>query len=165
MSVRRFNSVIACLALTAFSLVAQAPSPHKSPEFSIDQSSGEEILLSSLKGKVVVMEFMFVGSAHCLHIAEMLNKLQADLGSRGFQAIAVAFGPHADQAMVGFDRASPPGERFLLPKAGSKLIARRQVKAEDINPRNEDAKRQVTLTHSPGLSLLRCASRPSCFVS
>ena len=101
MSVRRLISVIACLALTACSLVAQAPLPRKSPEFSIDQSSGEQILLSSLKGKVVVMEFMFVGSAHCLHIAEMLNKLQSDLGSRGFQAIAVAFGPHADQAMVG----------------------------------------------------------------
>jgi peroxiredoxin len=81
--------------------LAQAPSSRKSPEFSIDQSSGEKILLSGLKGKVVVMEFMFVGSAHCLHIAEMLNKLQGDLGSRGFQAAAVAFGPHSDQAMVG----------------------------------------------------------------
>src|ERR1700689_2056652 len=101
MSERKLTSAIASIALTAFSLVAQAPSPRKSPEFSIDQSSGEQILLSGLKGKVVVMEFMFVGSAHCLQIAGMLNKLQSDLGSRGFQTIAVAFGPHADQAMIG----------------------------------------------------------------
>ncbi len=47
------------------------------------------------------MEFMFIGSAHCLSLAQMLNKVQADLGSRGFQSIAIAFGPHADQAMVG----------------------------------------------------------------
>lgn len=49
----------------------------------------------------MVMEFMFIGSSHCLDLAEMLNKLQGDLGPRGFQAIAVAFGQHADQAMVG----------------------------------------------------------------
>jgi hypothetical protein len=101
MSVQRLISVIASLALTASSLVAQAPLPRKSPELSIDQSSGEQILLSSLKGKVVVMEFMFVGSAHCLQIAGMLNKLQGDLGSRGFQGVAIAFGPRVDQAMVG----------------------------------------------------------------
>jgi peroxiredoxin len=101
MSIRRLVSMIASLALAASSLVAQAPGSRKSPEFSISQSSGEEILLSSLKGKVVVMEFMFIGSAHCLRLAEMLNKLQGELGSRGFQAIAIAFGPHADQAMVG----------------------------------------------------------------
>jgi peroxiredoxin len=100
MSARNLVSVLISMTFAA-SLLAQAPAPRKSPEFSIDKSSGEEVLLSSLKGKVVVMEFMFIGSAHCLDLAEMLNKLQADLGSRGFQAIAVAFGQHADQAMVG----------------------------------------------------------------
>ena len=44
---------------------------------------------------------MFVASSHCLQLAEMLNKLQADLGPRGFQAVAVAFGPNSDIAMVG----------------------------------------------------------------
>ena len=101
MSVRRRISVIASLALAASSLLAQVPAPRKSPEFSISKSSGEQVLLSSFKSKVVVMEFMFIGSSHCLELAEMLNKLQADLGPRGFQAIAVAFGQHADQAMVG----------------------------------------------------------------
>jgi peroxiredoxin len=101
MSVRRLISLISSVALAASSLLAQAPAVRKSPEFSIDKSSGEQVLLSSFKGKVVVMEFMFIGSSHCLELAEMLNKLQADLSPRGFQAIAVAFGQHADQAMVG----------------------------------------------------------------
>lgn len=101
MSLQRFISVIASTTLAASSLLAQAPAPRKSPEFSINKSSGEDVLLSSLKGKVVVMEFMFIGSNHCLQLAAMLNKLQTDLGPRGFQAIAVAFGQHADQAMVG----------------------------------------------------------------
>jgi peroxiredoxin len=101
MSARNLVSILASITLASSSLLAQAPVLRKSPEFSINKSSGEEILLSSFKGKVVVMEFMFIGSAHCLDLAEMLNKLQADLGPHGFQAIAVAFGQHADQAMVG----------------------------------------------------------------
>ncbi|HXN98039.1 MAG TPA: TlpA disulfide reductase family protein [Candidatus Acidoferrales bacterium] len=101
MNVRGLISVIASVALAASSLLAQAPVLRKSPEFTINKSSGDAVLLSSLKGKVVVMEFMFIGSSHCLDLAEMLNKLQADLSPRGFQAIAVAFGQHADQAMVG----------------------------------------------------------------
>jgi peroxiredoxin len=101
MSVRNLVSILASITLAASSLLAQAPVPRKSPELSITEPSGDNLLLSSFKGKVVVMEFMFIGSAHCLDLAEMLNKLQADLGPRGFQAIAVAFGQHADQAMVG----------------------------------------------------------------
>jgi peroxiredoxin len=89
------------MALATTSLVAQAPVLRKSPELSIAKPSGDDLLLSSFKGKVVVVEFLFIGSSHCLQLAEMLNKLQADLGSRGFQAVGVAFGPHSDQAMVG----------------------------------------------------------------
>ena len=89
------------ITLAAVSLLAQAPVPRKSPEFSISDAAGDEVLLSSFKGKVVVMEFMFVGSAHCLNLAQLLNKLQGDLGSQGFQSVAIAFGQHADQAMVG----------------------------------------------------------------
>ena len=101
MRLRRFSSVIVSIALAASSLVAQAPAPRKSPELSITKPSGDDMLLSSFKGKVVVVEFLFIGSSHCLQLAEMLNKLQADLGPRGFQAVAVAFGPHSDIAMVG----------------------------------------------------------------
>jgi peroxiredoxin len=101
MSVRKLVYFLVFIALASVPLLAQAPRPRKSPEFSISEASGDEILLSSFKGKVVVMEFMFIGSAHCLRLAQMLNKLQGDLGSRGFQSIAIAFGQHADQSMVG----------------------------------------------------------------
>jgi peroxiredoxin len=101
MSVRKLIYFLVFLALASAPLLGQAPQPRKSPEFSISEASGDEIMLSSFKGKVVVMEFMFVGSPHCLRLAQMLNKLQGDLGSRGFQSIAIAFGQHADQAMVG----------------------------------------------------------------
>jgi peroxiredoxin len=101
MSVRNLVSILGSITLAASSLLAQAPLPRKSPELSITKPSGEALLLSSFKGKVVVVEFLFIGSSHCLQLAEMLNRVQADLGSRGFQAVGVAFGPHSDLAMVG----------------------------------------------------------------
>jgi peroxiredoxin len=48
-------------------------------------------LLSSFKGKVVVMEFLFVKSQHCVRLAQTLNKLNGELGPRGFQAVGIAF--------------------------------------------------------------------------
>jgi peroxiredoxin len=100
MSVRKIVSVLVFIVLAGASLLAQAHLPRKSPEFTITKPSGDQILLSSFKDKVVVIEFLFVGSPHCLTLAEMLNKLQGDLGSRGLQPVAIAFGPHSDAAMV-----------------------------------------------------------------
>src|SRR5215467_11529533 len=80
------------LAASAFA----ASSVHlarKSPEYSIHEPSGKTTLLSSFKGKVVVLEFLFVKSQHCLRVAETLNKLHGELGPRGFQAVGVAFDP------------------------------------------------------------------------
>lgn len=101
MSARKFIYVLAFVVFAASSSRAQVHIPRKSPEFTITKPAGDQILLSSFKGKVVVIEFLFVGSPHCLTLAEMLNKLQGDLGSRGFQPVAIAFGPHSDAAMVG----------------------------------------------------------------
>lgn len=65
----------------------------KSPEFTIADSSGKSTQLSSFKGKVVVMEFLFIKSQHCMHVAATLNKLNTELGPRGFQAVGIVFDP------------------------------------------------------------------------
>lgn len=65
----------------------------KSPDFTITDSSGKTTLLSSFKGKVVVMEFLFVKSPHCMRVAAMLNKLNSELGASGFQAVGIVFDP------------------------------------------------------------------------
>lgn len=65
----------------------------KSPEFTISEPAGRTVLLSSLKGKVVVMEFFFVESNHCARVAKMLNDLNTELGARGFQAVGIVFDP------------------------------------------------------------------------
>jgi peroxiredoxin len=65
--------------------------PRASPELSIDELSGRTTMLSSFKGKVVVLEFLFVRSQHCARVAQVLNQLQHELGPRGMQAIGIAF--------------------------------------------------------------------------
>ena len=55
---RILASAIAFVALTV-SAFAAPPLPRKSPEFTITDPSGKQILLSSFKGKVVVMPLMF----------------------------------------------------------------------------------------------------------
>jgi peroxiredoxin len=87
--------------LLALSAIAATPSfvPRKSPEFKISEPSGKTTLLSTLRGKVVVMEFFFLQSNHCTRVATMLNKLNLDLGTRNFQALGIVFDPpHAPES-------------------------------------------------------------------
>jgi cytochrome oxidase Cu insertion factor (SCO1/SenC/PrrC family) len=98
-------SKLCCLTTILILSTAAAAGPsgnslRKSPPLTFTQPSGEETRLYDYRGKVVVMEFLFVRSPHCLELAEMLNKLNHDLGPRGFQPIAIAFGPYADAGVL-----------------------------------------------------------------
>ena len=91
---QKFIVGVVVLVSAGFALVAPAaPLPRQSPEFSIVEPGGQTILLSSLKGKVVVVEFLFVKSDHCLRVIRMLEKLRGELGPRGFQPVGVVFDP------------------------------------------------------------------------
>jgi hypothetical protein len=91
---QKFLVGVVVLVIASFALVAPAaPLPRPSPEFSVVEPGGETFPLSSLKGKVVVMEFLFVKSEHCLRVIRMLDKLRGELGSRGFQPVGVVFDP------------------------------------------------------------------------
>src|ERR1700683_1291785 len=65
--------------------------PRKSPDFAIYEPSGKVTQLSSLRGKVVVIEFLFLRSKHCMDVIQTLNQLNRELGPRGLQPIAIAF--------------------------------------------------------------------------
>jgi peroxiredoxin len=91
---QKFIAGVVVLVIGGFALVAPAaPLPRQSPEFSIVEPGGATILLSSFKGKVVVVEFLFVKSEHCLRVVRMLEKLRGELGPRGFQPVGVVFDP------------------------------------------------------------------------
>src|SRR5215470_17391747 len=88
------------VAAIALGVQAQAAVPRKAPELTITRPVGDPILLSSFKGKVVVVEFLFVASPHCLQLLQTLNTLKTDLGARGYESVAIAFGQGADQGSV-----------------------------------------------------------------
>jgi peroxiredoxin len=89
--------ILLFLILCELTAAPSASLPRKSPEFTINEPSGKQVLLSSFKGKVVMIEFLFLRSPSCLNLAQTMNKLNAELGSRGFQPIAIAFpAPQSD---------------------------------------------------------------------
>jgi peroxiredoxin len=94
MNRKKVKGTLLALVLIASAIaLASVPVTRRSPEFIINESSGKITLLSSLKGKVVVMEFLFIKSQHCLLVAQTLNKLHSELGPRGFQPVGVVFDP------------------------------------------------------------------------
>jgi len=95
---QKFIAAILLFVLTACTFaVPPVPVPRKSPEFTIYEPSGKQVLLSSFKGKVVMIEFLFLKSVKCLDLAKIMNNLNAELGPRGFQPIAIAFpAPQSD---------------------------------------------------------------------
>ena len=90
--------------LTAFvalgvSAFAAPPLPRAAKELEIDQPNGKHLLLSSLRGKVVIVQFLYTTCPHCQAYSQVLTKMQNEYGARGFQALGVAFN-EADQRMV-----------------------------------------------------------------
>ena len=82
------TAVLLALAATAF---ATPPVPRKSPEFTITDPAGKPLLLSSLRGKIVVMPLMFTTCPHCQREAQMLTKLQKEFAAKGVVMQGVVF--------------------------------------------------------------------------
>ncbi len=97
MHMRKLTSLVFLfLMMVSTPALPSVPAPRKSPEFLISNPSnpsGRTTPLSTLKGRVVVLEFFFVQSEHCMRVAKTLNKLNGELGPRGFQAIGIVFDP------------------------------------------------------------------------
>ncbi len=88
---RKLIPLAVSLALGVSPLVATAPVPRKSPEFTIVGPSGRQTKLSSFKGKVVLIEFLLTNCPHCMRVSQTLATLYKELGPRGFQPIGIAF--------------------------------------------------------------------------
>lgn len=102
---RKVTSLTLALLLTLLTMAPTFASPsgsipRRSPELTLNETSGKQIQLSSFHGKVVVIEFLFLRSLHCQRVAQTLNRLYSDLGPRGFQPVGIVFGPGADAQKV-----------------------------------------------------------------
>ncbi len=105
----RFIAVFAAafLALSIPSL-AMPPLPRKAPELTIVDLAGNQTLLSSYKGKVVIIEFLATTCIHCQHATEMFIKLHKELGPRGFQPLGIAAYDNSPQQVNAFIRQFGP---------------------------------------------------------
>ena len=112
------NLAMRALAATAFVALTVAdfatpPVPRKSPEFTSTDPSGKPMLLSSLKGKIVVMPFMFTTCPHCQREAQMLTKLQQEFAAKGVVMLGTVFneanGAMAAQFVKEFNVGFPVG--------------------------------------------------------
>ena len=90
MRVRSIASLAILLALGS-PAIAAAPVPRQAPEITILDRLGQETTLSSLKGQVVVIEFLLIQCPSCLRVAQMINKLHGEMAGRGFRSIGIAF--------------------------------------------------------------------------
>jgi peroxiredoxin len=79
-----------------FSLEAfTAPVPRKAPEVTVVLNSNEQLLLSSLRGKVVALEFLLTTCPHCQRCSGILQKMYEEFGPKGFQPIGAAINDNA----------------------------------------------------------------------
>lgn len=85
---------------TLFSLGAQEL-PRPSGEWAIQTPDGKQILLSTYRGKVVVLAFILTTCPHCQKTIGILSKLQPEYSPKGVQFLATA-------AQDGAKAAVPP---------------------------------------------------------
>src|SRR5258708_17458306 len=88
---RRTTAILTILlAFCLPSRLGGARVPRRARDFVIVEPSGKETLLSSFRGKVVVLEFLLVGCRRCVSAAQTIDKLHRELAPRGFQPIGIA---------------------------------------------------------------------------
>ncbi len=93
----------AAAALFAASMFAQPLSPpRKANEFVIHMNDGSQKLLSSYRGKVVVMAFMYTTCEHCQHTAGLLSKIQTEYANKGVQIFGATIDAGAKDGTVAF---------------------------------------------------------------
>ena len=88
----RSLTTLAAFVALGVSASAIGPVPRGAKEFDFLDASGKHTLLSSYKGKVVLIQFLLTTCPHCQAMSrDVLNKLQMELGPRGFQVVGVVF--------------------------------------------------------------------------
>jgi thiol-disulfide isomerase/thioredoxin len=78
------------------------PVLRKSPEFVIKFVDGHQMLLSSLKGKVVALLMVHTTCPHCQRTSQVFTQLYKEYGPQGFQPVDAAFNTMANLYVADF---------------------------------------------------------------
>lgn len=77
-----FIRVLATLPIVALALAGAAASARNAPDFTLPTPEGKHIVLSSLRGKLVVIEFLQTTCTHCQRAGQILQKLYLENADR-----------------------------------------------------------------------------------
>jgi thiol-disulfide isomerase/thioredoxin len=81
----------------------QAQAPRKAPEFVFNLQDGKQLLLSSFRGKVVAISFMFTTCPHCQAFCPVLAGIQKDYASKGVQIVGDVIDAGAREGLANFN--------------------------------------------------------------
>lgn len=98
------RKVIASLLLVSAlpGAVPVAQAPRKAPELVIRNQNNAQTLLSSYRGKTVVLAFMYTTCPHCQKMAGILTDVQKEYASKGVQVLGAVFDQDAKNRYVVF---------------------------------------------------------------
>jgi peroxiredoxin len=99
---RSLTSLLLSVMMAGSAVAATVPRP--APEFVVQIPKGNQLLLSQYRGKVVCLEFLLTTCVHCQNASQLLSRLQAEYGPKGFQALGVAFNDMAAMLVPDFVR-------------------------------------------------------------
>lgn len=115
-----------CLVISACAAHANAISIGETPsDFTLKSNKGAPVQLSTLKGKVVYIDFWASWCVSCAKSIPWLSTLQKKLGDDKFQIVAVNLDEHSEDAdlflkknqaelLVGYDPAGKTPEVFQM---------------------------------------------------
>jgi peroxiredoxin len=86
----RFASITLAAALSVSAFASSAVTGQRAPELTITEPSGAQTLLSSYRGKAVIVAFIKTTCPHCQQFCLMLSRLQKEYGPQGLQVLGVA---------------------------------------------------------------------------
>ena len=78
-------------ALAGGGICAGSTVPRAAGEFGFEVPDGKQVLISSFRGKGVLLAFFSTTCPHCQDTSRMMQRLQNEYGPRGFQALGVCF--------------------------------------------------------------------------
>jgi peroxiredoxin len=82
--------LLAVMGLAAAFVLPGADIPRPAPNMTFKTPSGGVIDPAQYRGKIVALEFLITTCPHCQKCSQILQKMQDEYGSRGFQALGVA---------------------------------------------------------------------------
>jgi peroxiredoxin len=79
--------------------------PRQAPEFVIQLKDGRPQLLSSYKGKTIVLAFLYTTCSHCQKTAGVLAQVQKEYEAKGVQVLAAVFDDGATNRVLDFHKS------------------------------------------------------------